>query len=217
MFNGAFRPVGPNGLPLWLPKGLEADGPREILKSERDHNMITQWALYTMFMNFAGGVGDFSDGTDTYQSSAYGLFSGAYVMPTTVAAPSGEVSAITMASGSGIFTKDSSEYIIPSGLPYSVSSYSVAYAQTSGTLTFTLLAGSSSFNVAQVGLLPALYDGAANTIDISPLVSGVYHNTAETTIPTVNTAVWTTYPLSSTYTVPASGAITVEYGITATL
>ena len=147
------------------------------------------------------------------------IMSGFYVMPTTVALPTGEVSAITMASGSSIFMSTSSGYIIPASPGFTVSSYTASYGQTYASLTTSLTAGSASFNVAQIGLVPAAYD-TTNTIYL--LAGGTSPNTftaapSYTNVPTTPVAIFTTYQLSQTYTVPASGAITFEYTITATL
>ena len=217
---------GPSGFPLMVPWGCESDGPRELLKSELDHNMITQYAQFLMFMGSAGQSVKFSDGTDNYASwtTLYGnnmqlLLSGFYVMPTTVALPTGEVSAITMASGSSIFMGTSSNDIIPSSPGFAVSSYTASYGQTYASLTTSLTAGSASFNVAQIGMVPAKY---YVTNSLSLLAGGTSPNTftaltSYTNVPTTPVAIFTTYQLSSTYTVPASGAITFEYTITATL
>lgn len=218
---------GPSGFPLMVPWGCDSDGPRELLKSELDHNMITQYPQFLMFMGSAGQSVQFSDGTDNYASWTYlsqnastqFLVSGFYVMPTTVALPTGEVSAITMASGSSIFMGTSSGYIIPSSPGFTVSSYTASYGQTYASLTTSLTAGSASFNVAQIGLVPARYN---TTNAIYLLAGGASPNTftaftSYTNVPTTPVAISTTYQLSQTYTVPASGAITFEYTITATL
>ena len=225
--NGKALGKGPSGFPLMVPWGCESDGPRELLKSELDHNMITQYAQFLMFMGSAGQSVQFNDGTDNYadwlslyqNSNMQLLVSGFYVMPTTVALPTGEVSAITMASGSSIFMSTNAAYIIPASPGFTVSSYTASYGQTYASLTTSLTAGSASFNVAQIGLVPALYD---TTNDIYLLAGGSSPNTfttptAYTAVPTTPVAISTTYQLSQTYTVPASGAITFEYTITATL
>ena len=217
---------GPSGYPLMVPWGCDSDGPRELLKSELDHNMITQYAQFMMFMGSAGQSLQFSDGTDNYASwstlylnNMQVLVSGFYVMPTTVALPTGEVSAITMASGSSIFMGTSSGYIIPSSPGFAVSTYTASYGQTYASLTTSLTAGSASFNVAQIGLVPAAY-ASIHTIYLlaggTPPYTFTAHN-SYTNVPTTPVAIFTTYQLSQTYTVPASGAITFEYTITATL
>ena len=218
---------GPSGYPLMVPWGCDSDGPRELLKSELDHNMITQYAQFLMFMGSADQYLQFNDGTDNYAnwldlsqaSNTQVLLNGFYVMPTTVALPTGEVSAITMASGSSIFMSTSSGYIIPASPGFTVSSYTASYGQTYASLTTSLTAGSASFNVAQIGLVPAKYS-TTNTIYL--LAGGTSPNTFTglnpfTAVPTTPVAIFTTYQLSQTYTVPASGAITFEYTITATL
>ena len=216
---------GPSGYPLMVPWGCESDGPRELLKSELDHNMITQYTQFLMFMGIASQSVQFSDGTDNYASWEYIspnsllLLSGFYVMPTTVALPTGEVSAITMASGSSVFMSTNSAQIIPSSPGFTVSSYTASYGQTYASLTTSLTAGSASFNVAQIGLVPARYN---TTNAIYLLAGGASPNTftnvtSYTNVPTTPVAIYTTYQLSETYTVPASGAITFEYTIKATL
>ena len=219
---------GPSGFPLIVPWGCESDGPRELLKSELDHNMITQYTQFLMFMSGGGTSLEFNDGTDNYASWTYLysdspgmnlIMSGFYVMPTTVALPTGEVSAITMASGSSIFMSTGSSYTIPSSAGFTVSSYTGSYGQTYASLTTSLTAGSASFNVAQIGLVPARYN-TINTIYL--LAGGASPNTftganSYTNVPATPVAIYTTYQLSETYTVPASGAITFEYTITATL
>ena len=218
---------GPSGYPLMVPWGCQADGPRELLKSELDHNMITQYTQFLMFMGSADTTLEFNDGTDNYASwttlsqnaNMQELLSGFYVMPTTVALPTGEVSAITMASGSSIFISTNSVQIIPSSPGFTVSSYTASYGQTYASLTTSLTAGSASFNVAQIGLVPAGYN---TTNAIYLLAGGASPDTftaltSWTNVPTTPVAIFTTYQLSETYTVPASGAITFEYTIKATL
>ena len=124
-----------------------------------------------------------------------------------------------MASDSSIFMNNSSAFIIPSSPGFAVSSYTASYGQTYASLTTSLTAGSASFNVAQIGLVPAKLD---TTNDIFLLAGGTSPNTfttaaAYTNVPTTPVAIFTTYQLSQTYTVPASGAITFEYTIKATL
>jgi len=224
LVDGIYRPAGPNGLPLLVPPGCEADGYRELLVHERDTNWISQYTQFLMFMGMANTELQFYDGND-YYSYYYYLYnsmllaSGFYLCPTTVTIPSGEVSNITLPADSAIFTGTGSDYIIPGSTGFTVSTYSVTYGQTSVSLTTSLTAGSASFNVAQVGFLPA---DSSGTNEIKLLAGGtspyVFTNpTAYSSVPTTPVAVYTSYQLSQVYTVPADGAITIEYGITATL
>ena len=215
---------GPSGYPLKVPFGCDSAGPRELLQDELDHNFITQYTQFLMFMSMVNTNLTFYDGSNTY--AGYNTLAGHtpllysfYVMPTTVAEPSGQVSAITLAAGSAVFLSTSSTQIIPASPGFTVESFSRSVGETYVSLTTSLTAGSSSFNVAQVGTLPAIYD---TTNDLYLLGGGsspsefAAFNTYST-IPTTPVAIFTTYQLSSTYTVPASGAITFEYTITATL
>jgi len=220
--DGIYRPAGPNGLPLLVPLGCEADGYRELLVHERDTNWISQYTQFLMFMGMSNHTLKFYDGNDYYNAFEYLialLGGGFYICPTTVTIPSGEVSAITLPSNSAIFTSTSSDDIIPASPGFTVSSYSVSYAQTSVSITTSLTAGSASFNVAQVGFLPAELNGV-NSITL--LGGGTSPNaytteTAYSDVPANPVAVYTSYQLSQVYTVPVSGAITIEYGISATL
>ena len=215
---------GPSGYPLMVPWGCESDGPRELLKSELDHNMITQYAQFLMFMGMVNNNLNFNDGTSNYATfSTVGTSfpDGFYVSPTQIALPSGAVSNLTIpnTAGAAIFMSTNSSYIIPASPGFTVSSYTTTFAQTSFQLTTTLTAGSSSFNVAQCGFLPAQY---YSTNDLNLLFNGASPNQftayeATSAIPTTPVAIYTTYQLSQTYTVPASGAITIEYGVTANL
>jgi len=225
LLDGIYRPAGPNGLPLLVPPGCEADGYRELIVHERDTNWISQYTQFLMFMGMVDQSLQFYDGTDYYDSyrnlynNGMYLSGGFYICPTTVSIPSGEVSNITLPSNSAIFTGTGSGSIIPASPGFTVSSYSTTYGQTSVSLTTSLTAGSASFNVAQVGFLPAEYNSANN---ISILSGGTSPNTytgapSYSGIPTTPVAVFTSYQLSRVYTVPADGAITIEYGITATL
>ena len=215
---------GPSGLPLKVPYGCDSAGPRELLRDELDHNFITQYTQFLMFMGMVDFYLTFYDGSNTYADYNAGigntpLLSNFYVMPTTVAEPSGQVSAITLAAGSAVFISTSSTQIIPASPGFTVESFSRSVGETYVSLTTSLTAGSSSFNVAQVGTLPAYYD-TTNTLYLlgggsSPSEFAAFNTYS--TIPTTPVAIFTTYQLSSTYTVPASGAITFEYTITATL
>ena len=215
---------GPSGYPLKVPFGCDSAGPRELLRDELDHNFITQYTQFLMFMGMVDASLTFYDGSNTYAgyNVLYGhtsLLYSFYVMPTTVAEPSGQVSAITLAAGSAVFISTNSGYIIPASPGFTVESYSRSVGETYVSLTTSLTAGSSSFNVAQVGTLPAYYD-TTNTLYLlgggsSPSEFAAFNTYS--TIPTTPVAIYTTYQLSSTYTVPASGAITFEYTITATL
>ena len=215
---------GPSGLPLKVPYGCDSAGPRELLRDELDHNFITQYTQFLMFMGMVDGGLTFYDGSNTYAGSATitsktSLLNSFYVMPTTVAEPSGQVSAITLAAGSAVFRYTSANEIIPASPGFTVESFSRSVGETYVSLTTSLTAGSSSFNVAQVGTLPAYYD-TTNTLYLlgggsSPSEFAAFNTYS--TIPTTPVAIFTTYQLSSTYTVPASGAITFEYTITATL
>ena len=213
---------GPSGYPLMVPWGCDSDGPRELLKSELDHNMITQYAQFLMFMGMVNNSLEFNDGTYNYATfSTVGTsFPDAfYVSPTQIPLPSGAVSNLTIPNGAAIFMSTSSAYIIPASPGFTVSSYTTTFAQTSFQLTTSLTAGSSSFNVAQCGFLPAQYF-SANELNL--LFNGASPNqftayVATKAIPTTPVAIYTTYQLSQTYTVPASGAITIEYGVTANL
>jgi len=225
LVDGIYRPAGPNGLPLLVPPGCEADGYRELLVHELDTNWISQYTQFLMFMGMANIDLEFYDGTDYYNiyynlSGVQALLtSGFYVCPTTVTIPSGEVSAITLPSNSTIFMNSNSDYIIPASPEFTVSSYSLTYGQTSLSLTTSLTSAGYSFDVAQVGFLPAYYY-STNEINLlsggtAPYTYTVFSSYSD--IPTTPVAVFTSYQLSQVYTVPASGAITIEYGITATL
>ena len=213
---------GPSDYPLKVPYGCDSAGPRELLRDELDHNFITQYTQFLMFMSMVNTNLTFYDGSNTYadyKTAVSFMLSSFYVMPTTVAEPSGQVSAITLAAGSAVFLNTNASDIIPASPGFTVESYSRSVGETYVSLTTSLTAGSSSFNVAQVGTLPAGYV-AANTLYLlgggsSPSEFAAFN--AYTTIPTTPVAIFTTYQLSSTYTVPASGAITFEYTITATL
>jgi len=224
LVDGIYRPASSNGLPLLVPPGCEADGYRELLVHERDTNWISQYTQFLMFMGMVDQNLQFYDGNDYY--AIFSLLSevrallpnGFYICPTTVAIPSGAVSAITLPSNSSIFMGTNSDYIIPASPGFTVSSYSSSYGQTSFTLTTSLTAGSASFDLAQVGFLPVreysnqLYLLAGGTSPNTYTDDNVY-----TSIPTTPVAVYTSYQLSQVYTVPAEGAITIEYGISATL
>lgn len=223
-YRGRALGKGPSGYPLKVPFGCDSAGPRELLRDELDHNFITQYTQFLMFMGMGDYILTFYDGSNTYAgfSTIYGNtmpLTNFYVMPTTVAEPSGQVSAITLAAGSAVFLSTASNYIIPASPGFTVESFSRSVGETYVSLTTSLTAGSSSFNVAQVGTLPAYYD-TTNTLYLlgggsSPSEFAAFN--AYSTIPTTPVAIFTTYQLSSTYTVPASGAITFEYTITATL
>jgi len=223
--DGIYRPASSNGLPLLVPPGCEADGSRELLVHERDHNWISQYTQFLMFMGLVDTSLYFYDGTGYYMSfsNLYTgnllLPSGFYICPTTVTIPSGEVSAITLPSNSAIFTDTGSGYIIPSSPGFTVSSHSITYGQTSLSLTTSMTAGSSSFNVAQIGFLPANLSSSnqLNLLTGGPFPYVYTSPTVCSSIPTTPVAVFTSYQLSQVYTVPASGAITIEYGISATL
>ena len=220
LVDGVYRPAGPNGYPLWVPHGTTVV--REMIAHERDHNMITQYTQFLMFMGMVNSSLEFNDGT--YNYATFGIVgtsftNGFYICPTTVALPTGAVSNITLPSGSAIFMSTNSAEIIPVSPGFTVSSFSVTYAQTSFSLTTSLTAGSASFNVAQCGFLPAEYS-STNTLDLlfggtSPNVFTAYASTS--TVPTTPVAIYSSFQLSQVYTVPASGAITIEYGVTATL
>ena len=224
-YGGRALGKGPSGYPLKVPYGCDSAGPRELLRDELDHNFITQYTQFLMFMGMVDDGLTFYDGSNTYanfasifNSSSY-MLSSFYVMPTTVAEPSGQVSAITLAAGSAVFLNSNTGYIIPASPGFTVESYSRSVGETYVSLTTSLTAGSSSFNVAQVGTLPAYYD-TTNTLYLlgggsSPSEFAAFNTYSS--IPTTPVAIYTTYQLSSTYTVPASGAITFEYTITATL
>jgi len=223
--DGIYRPAGPNGLPLLIPPGCEADGYRELIVHERDTNWISQYTQFLMFMGMVNNSLQFYDGTDYYAQfgtlSGYNMLftTGFYICPTTVTIPSGEVSAINLPSNSAIFTGADLDDIIPASPGFTVSSYSLSYGQTSFSFTTSLTAGSASFDVAQVGFLPACLH---TTNELYLLAGGSSPNvyttpTIYTYVPTTPVAVYTSYQLSQVYTVPASGAITIEYGITATL
>ena len=220
LVDGVYRPAGPNGYPLWVPHGTTVV--REMIAHERDHNMITQYTQFLMFMGMVNNNLAFNDGTynyATFSTVGTSFTNGFYICPTTVALPTGAVSNITLPSGSAIFMNTSSAGIIPVSPGFTVSSYLITYAQTSFSLTTSLTAGSSSFNVAQCGFLPTEY---VSTNALSLLFNGTSPNLftayeAASAIPTTPVAIYTTFQLSQTYTVPASGAITIEYGVTATL
>ena len=222
LVDGVYRPKGPNGYPLWVPHGTTEV--REMIAHERDHNMITQYAQFLMFMGMVNDGLEFNDGSENYGSysySGYPFTAGFYVSPTQISLPSGAVSNLTIpnSAGAAVFTSTNSAYIIPASPGFTVSSYSLTYAQTSFQFTTSLTAGSSSFNVAQCGFLPAFFD---STNILKLLYGGASPNqfatvTSTSTIPTEPVAIYTTYQLSQTYTVPASGAITIEYGVTANL
>ena len=220
LVDGVYRPAGPNGYPLWVPHGTTVV--REMIAHERDHNMITQYTQFLMFMGMVNNSLEFNDGTSNYATfSTVGtsFTNGFYICPTTVALPTGAVSNITLPSGSAIFMNTSSAEIIPVSPGFTVSSYTSTFAQTSFQLTTSLTAGSSSFNVAQCGFLPAEY---YSTNELSLLFNGASPNqftayVPTSAIPTTPVAIYTTFQLSQTYTVPANGAITIEYGVTATL
>jgi len=225
LLDGIYRPAGPNGLPLMVPPGCEADGYRELLVHELDTNWISQYAQFLMFMGMVDTNLEFYDGSEYYASYSYLsgnnmlLPSGFYICPTTVTIPSDAVSAITLPANSTIFTGTGSDNIIPEGLGVTASSYAFTYGQTSLSLTTSLTAGSSSFNVAQLGFLPAQH---FNTDQINILTGGTSPNSytsinTNTYAPSTPVAVYTSYQLSQVYSVPASGAITIEYGISATL
>ena len=221
LVDGVYRPAGPNGYPLWVPHGTTVV--REMIAHERDHNMITQYTQFLMFMGMVNNSLEFNDGTynyATFWTVGTSFTDGFYICPTTVALPTGAVSNITLPSGSAIFMNNtSSADIIPVSPGFVVSSYSITYAQTSFSLTTSLTAGSASFNVAQCGFLPARYY-STNSLDLlfggaSPNVFTAY--AATSTVPTTPVAIYSSFQLSQVYTVPASGAITIEYGVTATL
>ena len=126
---------GPSGYPLMVPWGCESDGPRELLKSELDHNMITQYAQFIMFMGMVNNNLNFNDGTSNYAPfSTVGTSfpDGFYVSPTQIALPSGAVSNLTIpnTAGAAIFMSTNSSYIIPASPGFTVSSYTTTFAQT---------------------------------------------------------------------------------------
>ena len=222
LVDGVYRPKGPNGYPLWVPHGTTQV--REMISHERDKNMVTQYAQFLMFMGMVNNSLEFNDGTynyATFSTVGTSFTSGFYVSPTQIALPSGAVSNLTIpnTAGAAIFMSTNSSYIIPASPGFTVSSYTSTFAQTSFQLTTSLTAGSSSFNVAQCGFLPAEY---VSTNELNLLFNGASPNqftayVATAAIPTTPVAIYTTYQLSQTYTVPASGAITIEYGVTANL
>ena len=103
---------GPSGLPMGIPFGCESDGPREILASEMDHNLVTAYTEFLMFMGALNNTLEFNDGTYNYLGvdTSYPLGSGFFVSPTAAAEPSGLASYITPTSGTAIFMSDSSGY-----------------------------------------------------------------------------------------------------------
>jgi len=223
LLDGVYRPAGPNGLPLLVPPGCEADGYRELLVHERDHNWISQYLQFLMFMAYVNPNLQFYDGSEYYASvggNRNNITSGFYVSPESVTIPSDEVSAITLPGNSAIFLTNNSSLIIPSSPGFTVSASSVTYAQTSFSFTTSLTSSGNSFNVSQVGFLPATYE--ANNLELVLYAGGSPPNAYTTSnaynsIPTTPIAVYTSYQLSQVYTVPANGAITIEYGISATL
>jgi len=226
LLDGVYRPAGPNGLPLLVPPGCEADGYRELLVHERDHNWISQYTQFLMFMGMVDTSLQFYDGTNYYASYSYIetiITSGFYVSPETVTIPSDEVSAITFPNGSTAFTGTDSADIIPSPSEFTVSTYSVTYGQTSLSLTTSLTSKGNSFNVAQVGFMPAgNYNNGGGGNGLYLLGNGNSPNAYTNLflaggVAGSSWAVYTSYQLSQVYTVPADGAITIEYGISATL
>jgi len=224
--DGIYRPAGPNGLPLLVPPGCEADGFRELLVHEQDHNWISQYAQFLMFMGIVNKNVQFYDGTDYYATYSYidanstALPTIFYVSPTTFTTPSGEVSNVTLPANTSIYATVNPEYIVPASPGFTVSAASLTYGQTSFQLTTSLTASGSSFNVAQIGFLPAYYSSyneiylltSGASPDVFTSMSGPYSS-----LPTDPVAVYTSYQLSQIYEVPSAGAITIEYGISATL
>jgi hypothetical protein len=204
--------------------------PRELIHDVEDHNLITQVTQYMMFAMLAQGTNDptqFTDGTNTYNiHDANGtlvfpnLFSGLYLLGTTVTEPSGAVSAITFPSDTYVYNNYGGVSSVAAGMTLSMSSWSPSFGVTSGEVVATLdnSSSSSSVTIAQLGLLPSYYDTSTEIIlwglDSS---TSQYVGQTYTTIPTVATAIYTIFTLSTAYVVPASGAVSITYGITATL
>lgn len=222
MVDGRYRPVGPTGHPLLIPPGEEAHGPREMVADSFGGNLVTEWFQWCVFANSLGYSGGFSDGTNTYTMfellDGVTNYLGLYVSATQLPLPTSPVSYITAPGGDTFIVASSiNGYVVPSGPPFSVSSFDWSYTQTSATLTSTLVAN-NSFNVGQVGFTPCRY---VTTGELDLVVSAgtapYQFTTSAVTSPSANyiLAMSTLYTAPQVYTVPVGGAITITYGLTA--
>ena len=198
-------------------KGRRPGEPGRVVFETKDTNTILPYFEYNCFNGPLAGVGtvpDFNDGTNTYVASAANALAGFWIASVAGAVPSGLDSFMD-------FTPDFNFFLDTTYQVDNIAHFqptTVTKTVTVDSLTQMSVITNSSANavdVAQFGFMPSLLQtGDSPPCLVLPLSGTTFGPFAPASTGTF--AISTIYTLSSPASVPAGGAITIQYEISAT-
>lgn len=198
-------------------RGKRPGEPGKVIFTTTDKNTILPFFEYGCFR---GGVGtlaslpDFSDGTNSYSPATSEYLGGMWLTTTAGTPPSGLESYMAMDSNFLVWTNTT--YYIEGPAYFVPISQTITSSVSSVTNTSVVTNNSAaSIDVAQFGFMPGSAD-ASNELYLWELASATFSNTLVTGPLAGTYAISTIYTLSSPVSVPAGGAITIQYEISAT-